>query len=148
MNGTTAAARKLNIWAARLLILIAVAHLALFTGLALALGFVPGWFVGELRSLEILRAEISQSQAAFWAGLGSFAVPLLVLGALVRVLVRSSVSVPGFVGYGLGVWVVICTLILEPSGFPLVLIPVALLIRAHQLDRRPRSSSVPVVPGG
>lgn len=137
MNGTTDAARKLNRWAARLLILIAVLHLALFTGLALTLGFVPGWFTGELRSLEILEAEISQSHAAFWADLGSFAVPLILLGALVNVLVKAGVSIPGF---GLGVWIVLCTVILEPSGFPLGLIPVALLVRAHQLDRRSRST--------
>lgn len=140
MHRTTDAAGKLNRWAARLLILISVGHLMVFTVQAFALGVVPGWFTGELRSLDTLELELSQSQAVFWANLGSFAVPLILLGALVSVLVGADLAVPGFVGYGLGVWVVLCSVILEPTGFPLGLIPAALLIRAHQLELRSRRS--------
>ena len=138
MNGTIGAANKLNRWGARLLIVIAIVHLVFFTAQAFSLGLVRGWFTGELRSPETLQAEMSQSQAAFWQSLGSFAVPLILLAVLVSVLVKANVPVPGFLGYGLGVWVLVCTVILEPSGFPLGLIPVALLITADQLSRRSR----------
>ena len=41
-----------------------------------------------------------------------------------------------------------CTVILEPSGFPLGLIPVALLIWAHQMNLRSRPSPAPAAPRG
>ncbi len=141
MKGTTGTAGNLNRWAARLLILISVTHLVVFTGQAFALGFVSGWLTGDLRGLHTLEPEMSQSQAAFWLALGSFAVPIILLAALVNVLVKADLPVPGFVGYGLAGWVVACSVILEPSGFPLGLIPVALLIAAHRLDVRSRPST-------
>jgi hypothetical protein len=69
----------------------------------------------------------------------SFAVQLLVLSALLLGLLRAEVPIPGYVGYALMVWILVCSAILEPSGFPLGLIPAGMLILAHR--RRSRTAA-------
>lgn len=62
------------------------------------------------------------------------------LAALLLGLLRAEVPIPGFVGYVLFAWILVCSAILEPSGFPLGLIPAGMLILAHRRRSMPLSS--------
>lgn len=129
-------ARAFQRWGAWILIVLGLLHITLFTVQALTRGFVPGWLAGDLRVMRSWSAEATQSEAAFWVSVGSFAVPLILLGALTLTLTRLGQPVPAYLGYGLGVWVIVCAVMVEPSGFPVGLIPVGLLIAANRLHRR------------
>lgn len=78
-----------------------------------------------------------ESYSFFWALPGSFVVVLAVLGLLVRQMGRLGQTVPSYVGWALGLWVVGCIALIGPSGFMLGILPSALLIVADL--RRPTS---------
>jgi hypothetical protein len=127
-------ARTLTIWAGRSLVAIALIHAAFFA--AVSWDHIPGWFAGELWAAPNLDAPMSQSEAYFWALLGSFAVPLLLLGALITRSAQQGSTLPGYVTWTIAAWVLACALIMEPSGFPLGLIPLSLLFTAEVMRRR------------
>ncbi len=77
------------------------------------------------------------SLADFWAYLGSFAVPLIVLGLLITRMARTGQEVPRYVGWTLGAWVLVSGWVLEPSGFLLGLVPAVLLLLAQRKSSRP-----------
>ncbi|MDQ3715661.1 MAG: DUF6463 family protein [Actinomycetota bacterium] len=112
--------------------MIGGAHAVGFTIQALVYGHVRNWLSGDLWGTQVWEAEQSQSQAAFWLSLGSLAVPLVLLAAALLALIRADVPIPGSIGYGLTAWVLACSLIMEPSGFPLGVIPAVMLILAHR----------------
>ncbi len=120
----------LALWAGRLIIAIALVHIAFFV--AVSWDYLPGWFAGDLWAVPELGAPMSSSEGHFWALLGSFAIPLLLLGGLVTSFAREGRALPGYVTWGIAAWVVACTYVLEPSGFPLGLVPAALLIAAQR----------------
>jgi hypothetical protein len=90
-----------------------------------ALGHIPGWAAGKLWTWEHWepvsgqRQDLVISGFAFWSTIGSFAIPLILLGLLVLWMIRRGVAVPRFVGFGLLGWGCIGTLIMLPSGFPI-----------------------------
>jgi hypothetical protein len=144
MKQSVDAARRLNLLAGRIMMVLAVAHLLLFTGVALWSGYLAGWVSGELRSLYLFTAfETTPSHASFWGGIGGVPIPLLLCGAIVVTLAKAGLAVPRYVGYGLGAWVVVVALILEPSGFPLALLPVGLLIAAQRHERKSTATPTP-----
>lgn len=114
------------------MIVIGGVHAIAFTIQALANGHVASWLSGDLWGSEVWAAEQSQSQAAFWLSLGSLAVPLVLLAAALLALIRADVPIPGSIGYGLAAWVLVCSAVMEPAGFPLGLIPAGMLILAHR----------------
>lgn len=61
-------------------------------------------------------AEQLQVAEAFWLTPGSFAVPLLVLGALVVISARKGNRVPGVLGWILAAWGIFCASLLPVSG--------------------------------
>jgi hypothetical protein len=135
MKASVDAARKLNLLAGRMIVVLGVVHLLLSTGFAVRAGYPSGWLQGDLRSLNLFEAfETTPSHASFFGSIGGVSIPFLLTGALVVTLAKAGLVVPRYVGYGTGVWLVILTLILEPSGFPLGLVAAALLIRAHRLE--------------
>jgi hypothetical protein len=93
----------------------------------IALDVMPEWLRGELWMNGL--APIPNVEGLFWASIASFAVPLLVIGLLVCWLAKTGIAVPRFVPLVLGGWLLICSLLLEPSGFPIGFIPVFLLLR-------------------
>lgn len=129
-------------WSGYALVALGVVHL-------LALGadawpFVPGWLGLELWTyahwmpFERQGTAVLASNAAFWATLGSCAVPLMILGALIVRLAKDGVAIPGFVGAGLCLWLALCALVLEPGGFPLALLIAAVLwLGIRRQSRRP-----------
>lgn len=93
-----------------------------------------GWLSGELHGVTDpdLHAEAVR---LFWALPGGFAVPLILLGLLLARMARTGQEVPRYVGWVLAGWVALDGWILAPSGFPLGLVPAALLILASRARR-------------
>jgi hypothetical protein len=67
---------------------------------------------------------------AFWFSVGSFGVPLLLLGSLVTWLLRRGVPVPGWLGSGLAAWAVLIGLVSGFDGGTLVLLTIGVLLTA------------------
>lgn len=100
---------------------------------------IPGWLRLELwtaehwQPLRAQRLELLASNAAFWSTIGSFALPLIMLGAVVIWLDKRELPVPGFLGWSLLAWIVVASLIIEVSGFPLgILIAICLILGTRQ----------------
>lgn len=135
----------LTLWAGRLIVAIALVHIAFFV--AVSWDHLPGWFAGDLWVTPDLDAPMSASEGYFWALLGSFAIPLLLLGALVTRFAREGRALPAYVTWGIAAWVVACTYVLAPSGFPLGLVPAGLLIAAAlRRSSAPRSGRAEAMP--
>ncbi|MDP4509387.1 DUF6463 family protein [Nonomuraea turcica] len=111
-------------WASGIMLVLGIGHLSL---LALAAWEdITGWVGrgmwaavpleltdgGTVQTLESL-----QNKLTFWAGPGSFAVPLILLGCLTWHLAGREVTVPAGVGWGLAAWCVIGGVLLVPSPF-------------------------------
>lgn len=71
------------------------------------------------------RQDLVLTGFAFWSTIGSFAVPLGILGALVLWMIRHDIRVPGFVGYALLAWSVLSAVLMPPSGFPVAVLVAA-----------------------
>jgi hypothetical protein len=83
---------------------------------------------------------------AFWFSLGSFGVPLFLLGSLVTWLLRRGVPVPGWLGSGLVTWAVLIGLVSGFDGGTLILLAIGGLLAAGawtagRLPRRSGASS-------
>lgn len=129
-------------WSAYMMIAIGVLHM-LVLGYD-ALPVISGWAQFDLWTMTHTTTPPAErpfamvvSTDSFWATIGGFAIPLMVLGALVLWMDRRGYPVPSFVGWGIGAWALVNSLIMQPSGFPLGLIIAALLIiGVRRRDRR------------
>gem|GEM_PF-1348963 len=74
--------------------------------------------------------------AAFWGGVGSFAVPLVLLGLLVRHLAVRGVPVPAWVGWAVAGWCALGGVMLVPSPFFVGVVPGVLIVLAARLGSR------------
>jgi hypothetical protein len=75
------------------------------------------------------RPELVVTGFAFWSSIGSFAVPLGVLGALVLWMINRGLRVPRFVVVTLLAWGTVSTTLIPPSGFPIfVLVAIGLCV--------------------
>ena len=121
-------------WAGYMMIGMSVLHL-LVLGMD-ALPLLQGWLTGSLWTLEHWQPVATQSPAmaangaVFHSTLGSFALPMMVFGFLVLWMDRRGLVPPAFVGWGIGAWALLAGLVVEPGGYPLALVPAALLILA------------------
>ena len=131
---------RLSRRAGTILVAVAAAHVAYF--LPTALEATGDWMDGALWTLD-LDAEMTGTDAAFWALPGGFAVPLGLLGLLIRRQARQGTPPPAYLGWGLGAWALLASLLTEPSGFPVVLVPAGMLVVAARRARRgePRGHS-------
>lgn len=134
---TTARARTLTVWAGRTTAFIGAAHIAFFA--VRTRSSWGDWLTGRLHGPAAIEDPANtDSLRLFWSLPGSFAVPLILLGLLLARTARTGQEVPRYVTWTLAGWVLLSGWILEPSGFPLGLIPVTLLFLAHRANR-PRS---------
>jgi hypothetical protein len=116
--------------AGRILVSLGVLHLLLT--LWLSRTYIGGWLAGSAWFPPGGVSELSPSVGAFWLTLGSFGLPQILLGGLVMRLARTGGTVPGYVGWGLAVWGVVCAAVFEPSPFITVLVPAIMLLRARR----------------
>jgi uncharacterized membrane protein YedE/YeeE len=126
----TGRARTLTIWAGWLIVAVSALHLAYF--LTRSLDFVPDWVSGELWSVVADGDPMPQAQAYFWQLLGSFAVPLLLVGLLLVGFARAGRALPAYLSWALAGWTLVCALVLLPSGFPLLVVASVLLVLARR----------------
>lgn len=132
-------------WSAAGLIAISVLHM-LVLGMA-ALPSLSHWLSGGLWTMAHAADYAAQpldiliSGAAFWASLSSFAVPSIILGAMVIGMVRRGQRVPLYVGWGLLAWSTICSLVMEPSGFPAGIVLSGIMLVGLYRQPRPAPAS-------
>ncbi|MFF5210559.1 DUF6463 family protein [Streptosporangium sp. NPDC000396] len=130
-------ARTLSVWAGGISAAIGVVHTVFFS-----IKTWPqwgDWISGGLHGTDTLKdPAVLASARDFWSLSGSFAVPLILLGLLISHMARTGQKIPSYLGWALGVWVLVNAWILEPSGFPLGIIPVALLLLAKRAEHRNR----------
>lgn len=86
---------------------------------------------GRERGVDGLR-----DQAAYWAGIGSFAVPTAVLGGLLWYLADADVAVPRWVGWAIAGWSAAAGVILAPAPWP-VITAGGVLVALPQEPRQP-----------
>ncbi|MFI6734738.1 DUF6463 family protein [Nonomuraea sp. NPDC050451] len=135
--------KRLLRWASGIMLVLGAGHLSL---LALsAWDEVTGWADRGLWAAVPLdltggvqTAESLQNKLAFWAGPGSFAVPLILLGCLIWHLAGRGVAVPAGLGWGVAAWCVLGGVLLVPSPFFAGTVSGALIVVAA---RRARASS-------
>jgi hypothetical protein len=75
-------------------------------------------------------AALLRNEVAFWAGPGSFSVPLILLGCLVWHLAGRGVAVPAAIGWGLAAWCLLGGVLLVPSPYFLGTVAGALVVLA------------------
>ncbi len=127
----------MTVWAGRILMFQGVLHLVVT--LVASQRHFPSWLRGDLWFPPFGMGDLSATGGAFWLTLGSFGVPLVILGSVVAWLGRSDRSVPAFLGWALGIWGLAASAVFQPSPFITLLIPAALLILA---SRRAAAQSV------
>ncbi len=123
---------RLALGAGGLLVGLAAAHVAYF--LPVSMRALDEWRAGALWTLE-RDVKMTGVDAAFWALPGGFALPLGLLGLLVRRHARQGTPPPAWLGCGVGAWALIGSLISEPSGFPVGLVPAGMLVAASRRAR-------------
>lgn len=90
------------------------------------------WTFEHWQPLHSQPHDLALSNGVFWSTVGSFAIPLMILGGLILWLDRRGQAIPAFVGWALVAWVLFATLIMLPSGFPVGLVIAACLVIAIQ----------------
>ncbi|MGW9346444.1 DUF6463 family protein [Nocardiopsis flavescens] len=141
-------------WASVVMLVLGVGHLALltlFSGADMAAWVGRGLWAAV--PLELGGAEPSaaylRNEVAFWAGPGSFAVPLALLGALVWNLAGRGVAVPAWVGWTLAAWCLAGGVLLVPSPYFAGVAAGLLIVLAARRDRaRGRRGPAPGAPAG
>lgn len=93
------------------------------------------WVAGDLWGADPVSAVEYRLHHGYWALIGSFAVPLLLLGLITVHLTGLGVSLPRYVGWTMLAWVLLASVLLEPNGFPLGLVPSILLVVAGRKTR-------------
>lgn len=84
-----------------------------------------------------------QNWVTSWAGPGSFAVPLILLGCLTWHLAGRGVAKPAGIGWGLAAWCFLGGVLLVPSPYFAGIISGALIILATRKEDRPRAARDP-----
>ncbi|QGZ52378.1 hypothetical protein GPZ77_32210 [Streptomyces sp. QHH-9511] len=138
--------KRLLRWASGIMITLGAGHLSLLAVFAWA--DIVAWVdQGMWAAVPLALAdgaadpagESLQNQVTFWAGPGSFAVPLILLGCLVWHLAGRGVAVPAGIGWGLVVWCFIGGVLLVPSPYFAGAVAGALVVLAARQDDRSRA---------
>jgi hypothetical protein len=141
MDGSTSRARTTVRVAAAILVALGIGHLALMGVVAGAR--MAGWVESGLWGAVPLRPGPDPDETAlldstaFWSGIGSFAVPLVVLGLLLWWLTGRGVVPPAFVGWTLTAWFVVGGVVLVPSPMFVGALAGLLLVLAARIRERP-----------
>ncbi len=135
-------------WGSGIMIVLGVGHLtllALMDGAAIAAWAERGLWAAVPLDLaggaEPTAAQL-QNSLTFWAGPGSFSVPLVLLGALVWHLAGRGVPVPAWVGWGTAAWCVVGGVLLVPSPYFLGAVAGLLIVLGARRARLRESGTV------
>jgi len=113
-------------WGGWLIVLYGAAHsLGALTVLGAA-RYAGSWFSGALWEDDL--AAMSAANSAYWLSLGSFGIPLSVVGLTVLWLHRRGIAPPLFIPSILGVWTVVDALVLAFTPWPICLLANGLLL--------------------
>lgn len=125
--------RKLLLrWASGIMVVIGGGHLSML--LFLKWEVMAGWAErGLWATVPLLSPGDLANKATFWGGLGSFSIPLILLGCLIWALAGRGVAVPAGVGWGVAVWCLVSGVLLVPSPFFAGVISGLLIVRATRL---------------
>lgn len=128
-------------WAGWIFTVLATAHLLL------AFAFVgphhaDAWLGGELWMPEGTIAEMPAAVGGFWLSVGSFGLPLLVVGQTVLWMHRRGITPPAFIGWAVGAWSVVGGLIFEPAPWIVVTIGAGLLLAGVKRAARAEPEAV------
>jgi len=93
------------------------------------------WFSGGLWHEQF--TAMSPAHSAYWFSLGSFGIPLLLLGLTIVWLARRGITPPRFLGWTLIIWNIIDSLVLILTPWPLFLLAGILLVIGTQRAARP-----------
>ncbi|WP_309114031.1 DUF6463 family protein [Saccharothrix sp.] len=88
-------------------------------------------------------AGFTPDQYVLWLTLGSFGVPLILLGLVVADTARRGGSVPAYLGWVVGAWALLLSVVLVAVPGWLVLVPAVLLIRGARHSASPSRIEVP-----
>ncbi|MGH8793246.1 MAG: DUF6463 family protein [Stackebrandtia sp.] len=122
-------------WAGWLIALFGAAHTLLALTVLEAARHAGAWFSGALWGEDL--AAMSPANSAYWLSIGSFAVPLTVVGLTVLWLDRRGITPPPFIAWTLGIWTVVDVVVLGPTPSPILLLAcVLLLVGARRAARR------------
>jgi len=125
--------------ASAIMIVLGAGHLSLLT--LFSFDAITGWANRGLWAavpLDLSDAttttESFKNEVTFWAGPGSFAVPLVLLGCLIWHLAGRGVSVPAGFGWAVAVWSAVGGILLVPSPYFAGVVAGALVIAAAGND--------------
>lgn len=85
------------------------------------------WTFDHWQAVRTQEPDLALSNGVFWSTLGSFAIPGIMFGALLLVAVREGWRVPVAFGWVWLAWALLATLLMPPSGFPIMLIVTVIL---------------------
>ncbi|WP_218581799.1 DUF6463 family protein [Nocardia cyriacigeorgica] len=133
--------RTLLRWASGIMIFVATGHLILLalTDWAGITEWVnQGMWAAVPLELgdEVQTVPTLQNDVTFWAGPGSFAVPLILLGCMTWYLTGRGVAVPAWFGWGVAAWCLLGGVLLVPSPFFAGVVAGVLIIVAARMDTR------------
>lgn len=137
----TTSRNRLTVHAGTSMIVLALLHLGVLGWDALA--YLPDWMDGRLWTLEhwkapaVMRAELVRINYAFWTTLGSFALPCVAMGLVLREIGRRGLPVPPGAAWVFFAWSATASAVMEPAGFPLAFIPACLMFASSR--RLPRA---------
>lgn len=146
-----AADARLLSWARGILLLLGFGHA--LVSVVIDRQRVADWLGDGLwATVPLVPEQVVDEQAtvaAFWGGVGSFAVPLVLLGLLVGHLAEHGVPVPAWVGWGLIGWCALGGVMLVPSPFFVGVVPgVLIVLAAHRAEpATPRTPDRSPAPG-
>jgi hypothetical protein len=140
--------KRLLRWASGIMLVLGIGHLTLLT-----VAFwttIAGWAgrgawaavpLGLAGSDVEPTVESLRNKVVFWAGPGSFTVPLILLSLLIWHLAGRGTPVPAAIGWGLAAWCLVGGVLLVPSPFFAGIIAAALIIVAARTDARTAAPS-------
>ncbi|GAA4022274.1 hypothetical protein GCM10022247_53110 [Allokutzneria multivorans] len=115
-------------WASAVMIVIGAGHLVL--AIVLAWDSHARWLDQGLWASVPLMGGALDNEVAFWAALGSFSVPQILLGWVLWHLAGRGVTVPAGVGWVYAAWCVLGGILLVPSPFFVGVVPGLLIVSA------------------
>jgi hypothetical protein len=131
-------------WSGWLIALFGTAHTLGALFVEGAASHAGAWFSGELWDEDL--SDMSPANSAYWLSLESFGPQLVLIGLTVVWMARRGIVPPTFIGWTLGVWTVVDTVILGlgvGQGMLFVLAVVLLLVGSYRAKRQADPVALP-----